>query len=149
MPIYTKITEFSTWWRTGTTLLEKKQECQVCLEDFQYLKPFHCRKPLSCKTVFYVFKYVQMPAGSVYSFKVHVAGGEVNIVWSFAHAHKKNKMYCIRLDNTVSEGRGTVSILVLMRPTPPRKGKPATLLERGHNTAIPEPPKELFLYGQC
>lgn len=140
MPIYTKITQFSTRWRPGTTLLVKKQECQVCLEDFHYLKLFHCKKPLCCKTVFYIFKHMQMPAGSIYSFKVHVADEEVNIIWSFAHSAKKKKVYCVRSDNTVSEGRGTASKLVLMCPIPPQK--PAKLLERGHNP--PEPPKELL-----
>lgn len=52
---------------------------------------------------------------------------KVNIIWSFAHT--KKKAYCVRSDNTVSEG--IVSKLVLMHPTPSRKGKPATLLERG------------------
>lgn len=84
VPIYTKITQFSTWWKTGTTLLEK--ELQVCLEDFHYLKLFHCRKPLSCKNI---FKHIQIPAGGVYSFKVHVAGGEVNIVLTTVHIKKK------------------------------------------------------------
>lgn len=42
---------------------------------------------------------------------------------------QKKKAYCVRSDITVSEG--IVSKLVLMRPTPPRKGKPAMLLERG------------------
>lgn len=98
VPTYTKITQFSTWWRTGTTLLEKKQERQVCLEDFHYLKLFHCRKPLSCKTVFYVFKHVQMPAGSVYSFKVHVAGGESQHHMEFCpHTKKKGTV----LDQTI------------------------------------------------
>lgn len=98
VPIYTKITQFSTWWRTGTTFLVKKQECQVCLEDFHYLKLFHYRKLLPCKTVFYVFKYVQIPAGSIYSFKIHVVGGEVNIIWSFAPPQKTP---CTALDQTI------------------------------------------------
>lgn len=67
-------------------------------EDFHYLKLFHCRKLPPCKTVFYVFKYVQIPAGSIYSFKIHVLGGEVNIIQSFAPP-KKNP--CTALDQTI------------------------------------------------
>lgn len=54
--------------------------------------------------------------------------------------------YCTALVQTLLLQReAAVSMVVLMCPIPARKDKPARLLEKGRNTAIAEPPKELLL----
>lgn len=53
--------------------------------------------------------------------------------------------YCTALAQTLLLRREAAVSIVLMCPIPARKDKPARLLEKGRNTAIPEPLKELLL----
>lgn len=57
---------------------------------------------------------------------------------------------CTVIDQILLQKESVVSKLVLMCPISARKDKPAMLLEKGRNTAVPLSQKRLcFIYGQC
>lgn len=81
--------------------MEKEQERQVCLQDFHYLKPFHCRKPLFLQNVHSVhLNPWSCQQAALFFHQAHVADGEVNVTRRFAHTI----LHCVSSDTVASEG---------------------------------------------